>query len=131
MSRPVVRAHTDGVIAALEAQGLTVGDAVAPEDVGPPYVVVYPIAGGGLSGSLADPNEDGTLIFQVTCVGASREQAEWLADKAMALLDGFSISGRSIARVSLDLQGGIQRDDASTPPVFYASPRFRVMTTPA
>jgi hypothetical protein len=131
VSTPVVREHTDGVIAALETEGLTVGDAVAPEDVGPPYVVVYPIAGGSLSGSLANPDEDGALVFQVTCVGASREQAEWLADKAMALLDGFSVTGRSIARVSLDLHGGIQRDDAQTPPVFYALPRFRVMTTPA
>lgn len=130
MSTPVVRAHTDGVIARLQNEGLAVGDAVAP-DVTPPYVVVYSIAGGGLFSTFGKSHDDGTLVFQVTCVGASRVQAEWLADKAMALLDGFSVTGRSIAHVSLDFHGGIQRDDAQTPPVFYASPRFRVMSTPA
>jgi hypothetical protein len=130
VSLPVVRAHTDAVIATLEAAGLTVGDAEAPDAV-PPYVVVYPISGAGYTGRLTAPQDDAALIYQVTCVGVSREQAEWLADTSMVLLGGFAVTGRNIAYVSLDLSGGVQRDDAQTPPVFYVTPRFRVMTTPA
>lgn len=131
MSLPVVRTHTDAVIAALEGAGLTVGDAVAP-DAAPPYAVVYSVSAGGWSGTLAEPYEDAALVFQVTCVGATREQAEWVADKAIAtLLGGLSVSGRFIANVAIDLSGGVLRDDQRTPPLFYSTPRFRVLTTPA
>jgi len=130
---PVVREHTDAVIAALEAAGLTVGDAVAPDDTDPPYVVVYAIAGGGSTGTLARPDDDAFLVYQATCVGTSREQAEWLADKALELLgpDAVAVPGRRVCRVSLDMHGGIQRDDNVTPPVFWSAPRFRMTTTPA
>lgn len=130
MALPVVRTHTDGVIARLEALGLTVGDAVAP-DASPPYVVVYPIAGGGTSGTLAAPDDDAELIFQVTCVGVSREQAEWLADKALSLLTSVTVTGRSVPRVSLDSFGGVVRDDTATPTLWTAFPRFRLYSTPA
>lgn len=131
MSLPIVRAHTDAVIAALEALGLAVGDAVAP-DQDPPYVVVYPIPGGSTTGTLATPDDDAILVYQVTCVGKTREQAEWLADKALILLEGnVAVTGRRVLRVSLDMHGGTQRDDQLTPPVFWSTPRFRIISTPA
>lgn len=128
---PTVRTHTDALIAALQAMGLEVGDAVAPDDT-PPYVVVYAIPGGTASGTLARPDDDAELVYQVTCVGLTRQQAEWLADKALTLLETpLSVSGRSIARVALDLHAGVSRDDSRTPPYFVAMPRFRLYSTPA
>ena len=130
MSLPVVRDHTDAVLTALEALGLEVGDAVAP-NADPPYVVVYPIPGGGSTGTLAAQHDDAILVYQVTCVGNSREQAEWLADKALELLQGdLSVSGRRVCNVDLDMHGGVQRDDQVTPPIFSSMPRFRIITTP-
>jgi hypothetical protein len=130
LSLPVVRQHTDAVIAALVADDLAVGDAVAP-DQAPPYVVVYPISGGGTTGTLATPDDDAILVYQVTCVGKSREQAEWLADRALKLLDNdLIVPGRRVCRVSLDMHGGVQRDDQVTPPVFWSMPRLRIITTP-
>lgn len=127
---PAIRKHNDAVIAALVAAGLTIGDGEAPE-ADPPYGVVYQVPSAGLEGTLADPNADGELVYQVTCVGTTREQAQWVVDKAMALLDGFNVANRSIARVSVDSLPGVLRDDKLDPPLFYATPRFRVFSTPA
>lgn len=123
------REHTDGVIAALEAANLTVGDGEAPSG-SPPYAVVYPIPGGRAFGSLSEPHEDAELVYQVTCVGLTREQAEWVADKSMALLDGVTVEDRVIAFVELDSMGGARRDTTVTPAVWQATPRFRLKSTP-
>ncbi len=130
MGLPLVRTHTDAVIAALEGLGLEVGDAVAPE-VDPPYVTVYQIPGGRTTGTLAAPDDDAFIVYQVSCVGVSREQAEWLADKALELLQTeLDVEDRRVPRVFLDMHGGVRRDDSATPPVFVSSPRFRIMSTP-
>lgn len=129
MARPSLRVHTDAVLAALEAQGLTVGDADA-KGLSGKFCVVYRIPGGESSGPLDAPNDDAELIYQVTCVGDTREQAEWVEDKVMNLLDGITVEGRSISRVDLDSYDGIRRDDALPLPRFYATPRFRIYSTP-
>lgn len=131
MSLPIIREHTAAVIAALQGFGLSVGDAQAPAGVSEKYAVVFPIAGGDSYGTLAARNDDAELIYQVTCVGETREQAEWVADKAMGLLAGFAVSGRSVPVVALESMPGIQRDDAKSPPLYYATPRFRVFSTPS
>lgn len=130
MSLPSLRLHTDALIAALQGLGLTVGDAEAP-NVSAPYVTVYPIAGGSRNGTIEAPDDDAELVYQVTCVGQKREQAEWLADKVLTLLgkDTISVTGRKISRVSLQLHPTITRSDDTAPPLFYATPRLRVWTT--
>jgi hypothetical protein len=131
MPLPIIREHTDAVIATLVAAGLTVGDAKAPAG-DPPYVVVYSISAGGWTGPLAARHDDGSLVYQVSCVGKSRQQAEWLEDKAItAILEGIPVTGRSIPYIELDLSGGVARDDDRTPPLWTAAPRFRIATTPA
>jgi hypothetical protein len=127
----VLRTHTNAVIQFLESLGLAVGDAEAPEQ-DPPYVVVYPIPGGDTTGTLANPDDDVVLVYQVTCVGTDRRQAEWLADKAFALVAGdLAVPERRVLRVAPDMHGGVQRDDQATPPIFWSAPRFRITSTPA
>lgn len=131
MSIALVRTHTDGVIAALEAAGLTVGDADG-EALSPPYCVVYSIPGGSRSGNLDAPYDDADFVYQVTCVGTTREQAEWVTDKAtVTLLNGLSVTGRSIALVSPDGNPGVRPDYDISPPLFYSTPRFTLKSTPA
>lgn len=130
MTVAVIRDHTDAVIAALEATGLTVGDADA-NGLTAPYAVVYQIPGGRMYGSLDAPFDDAELVYQVTCVGTTREQAEWVTDKAMALLNGFSVTGRSVALVMPEGGPGIRRDDDVQPPMYYSTPRFTIKTTPS
>lgn len=124
-----IREHTDGVIAALEGVGLTVGDGTAA-GLTAPYAVVYNITGGDMSGTLENPYEDAELIYQVTCVGKTREQAEWVVDKAMVLVDGFEVEGRHIALVRPDGGPGTRPDYDVTPPLFFSTPRFTIYTTP-
>lgn len=128
MTVPTLRVHTDSVIAKLESVGLSVGDGESPA---PPSCAVYTIPGGRSYGSLQEPNEDADFVYQVTCVGITREQAEWVADKAIAaLLGGVTVADRHIARVMVDAFPGVFRDDDATPPVFVSTPRFRLITTP-
>jgi hypothetical protein len=129
LTLPVVREHTDAVIAALATAGLTVGDAEAP-DGDPPYVVVYRIFDRRM-GTLEGPDDDATITYQVTCVGTSRKQAEWLADEVGdALAAGLTVTGRTIPRIAPEAGSGtVMRDDDVTPPLFYVTPRYRVMST--
>lgn len=127
---PSLLHHTNAVIARLETRDLVVGDAKAP-DVDPPYVVVYPLAGGVATGTLGEIHADAELPYQVTCVGLSRKQVEWLVDETRVLLDGLQVAGRHIPLVRLeDGNPGVQRDDDATPPVFWSAVHYRVFTTP-
>lgn len=131
MSLPAQREHTTAVITRLQALGLAVGDAQAPSATAPPYVVVYPITGGRSSGVLGAPDDIAELVYQVTCVGTTRLQAQWLEDKAMGLLAGFTVTGRKVARVDVENYGGVFRDDTKAPPLYSTTPRFRLYSTPA
>ena len=51
------RLVTDGIRPTLTNLSLSVGDAQAPAGA-PPYVVVYPLAGGGTTGTLGAPDDD-------------------------------------------------------------------------
>lgn len=140
------RTHTDAVIAKLAAAGLTVGDGQDPTaahgwqaavgtSVFVPYVIVYPIPGGTFDGTLADHSDDADLVWQLTCVGATRAQAEYVVDAALAALvaQPLAVAGRSIGKVSADAPGGgVRRDDtAAGVPLFIATPRVRAMSYPA
>lgn len=142
------REHTDALIAALEATSIAIGDAndrTVDGDLiggwqGPPgesefrpYAIVYPLPGGTFDGTLADPDDDADLLYQITCVGGTRQQCEWVADQIHDVLTDpgtVTVPGRSVVRVVPDMAGGVRRDDTVRPPVFIATPRFRLWTTP-
>jgi hypothetical protein len=128
---PLVRTHTDAVITALTGAGLSVGDAAAPDDT-PPYVVVYHVFD-RRQGTIGAPDDDAAITYQVTCVGASRKQTEWLADEvAERLATSITVAGRFIPRIAPEPgSGAVFRDDDVTPPLFYSTPRFRVISTTA
>jgi hypothetical protein len=146
------RTHTDAVVLALRTAELTVFDAAPPAlDVdgggadwgwqGPrpgagqfkPYVIVYPLSGGIFDGTLGCPDDDASLTWQLTCVGAVRRQCEWMADRALAALVGrrLTVADRGVSRVYADMAGGgARRDDTVQPPVFIATPRIRADSMP-
>jgi hypothetical protein len=118
----VTRTLTDAVIETLEDGGLTVGDATG-QGLTAPYVVVFPIAGETYDGTIG-PGGTWTEIdkpFQPTCVGVTREQAEWLADRVRTLL----LTPHADYRARPIGGGGTVRDDATgSPALCYAYPRF-------
>ena len=124
------RIHTDAIVAALEAAGLTVGDAEAPT-FSPPYVVVYPILGGALYGVMLKPHREAELLYQVTCVGLSRRQAQWLQDEARGvLLGGVAVAGYQVEHVVPELVSGVTREDEGATTLFVAREQYRIFTTP-
>lgn len=124
---------TDAIISALQRAGLSVGDAIRPDPLpSQGYVVVYPLTGGTANGPIGHPDDDASVIYQLTSVGRIRKECEWVADKARRALLAASlpIGDRMVVRVGVDMLGGILRDDDVQPPVFYSPDRYRVMTTP-
>lgn len=108
----------DAVLARLQshaAAAVTVYDAVVPHDPDDKYAVHYP--GVGMprndrhSGVATRRRQSGT----VTCVGKTRQQAGWVADRIVAALTGFwpDPSG-SASPLVLDpnFDPGIHRDDS-------------------
>jgi hypothetical protein len=126
------RPETNGLLAALQAAHSRVGDAVAPDDTTTPYAVLYPAGSGSLTGSVARPHEDRPGLYQITCVGKHRQEAEWLAEKLRAVVLGpLSITGRRVLQASLETSQPVRRDDSTSPPLFYAADQYRLWTTPA
>lgn len=139
--------HTTAIVDALDAV-LKTFDAGAPDLDGgqgwgwqgdppastfKPYLIVYPLPGGVFDGTLGCPSDDASLIFQVTAVGATRAQCEAAVDRANEVLveQPLTVPGRYVARVQADMAGGgARRDDTVQPPVFIATPRYRVDSTP-
>lgn len=125
--------HTEAVRARLASTGYPVGVAQAPKGQAAPYFVVYPLAAGEPDGSLADPDADWQLPFQVTSVGVGPEQAQGLSDLARATLQAtpLTVSGRGIWRVAIQSVGAVDRDDAFQPPLHFTADTVTLQTTPA
>jgi hypothetical protein len=145
------RPITDAIISALTSVALIVGDGVQPKNNPPsqpvgwqgapgvstfgPYVVAYPLLGGSLDGPLGDPDADAEPVYQITSVGGSRQQCEWVADKVRAVMLGgallLTVGDRRVVRVSPDVLPGATREDDSQPSIWFAPERFRLYVTPA
>lgn len=133
------REHTNAVVAALEGAGLVVGRGVrtaSPDGSGaelpPPCVVVHPIPGGRRFGDLDDHVKHADLVYQLTCVGETQAQAEWVRDKTEVLYTGITVADRHIDIVRDDFGSSDARLDGTVEPaVFVAMPRYRIASSPA
>jgi hypothetical protein len=131
------RIHTDAAIQAIEtliearASRVLVGRGEPPNGSGfttepgdamfIPYVVVYPYSGTP-DGSVAEPAEYLDYRAQATCVGASQEGAEAVADlvKAAWVNTTIPVAGRFCYRGQVLVDTPVTRDDAEAPPVHFA-----------
>lgn len=145
MTLPKARLVTDALLTVLSSAPVLIGDGETPAGGGypggnplkafVPYANLHPLAGGVTGGSLERPDDDARIIYQVTSVGSTREQAEWVSDETQDVLLSLpvSVDGRDVLLVTVDMLGGARRDDslgASSPPVWVCPSRYRVTTTP-
>lgn len=129
--------HDLAVIAALETTGKPVGFAAAPpgaldavqKRTGPDYLILYPL-NTFRDGSLGDPWKDADLVYQVTCVGRLAAGVRWLVDQIEPALLGTTVAGRAITQVVPEDGGQVSLDVDVTPPVYIATPRYRLSSTP-
>ena len=128
--------HALAIIAALEADSLTVGDGEGGEVNGTitaPQIIVHLIPGGTIDGSIADPDEWADARFQLTAVGRVAAEARWYADKAATALEAnaVTVAGRSIVRVRpVEPWGRVEVDHDVTPPLHYSTRTFGLFTFP-
>ncbi len=136
-----LRPHVDVVVTALKGSGLTVHRGIGPADplTAAPYCVVYAgiaTTDGPSANRFADVNAE----VQVTSVGRTSEQAEWMADEAFAALIGSNLNPPPGRRwlcpgdpVEHVLTRPVIRDDdfGKGSPVFYAVQIFALPSTPA
>ena len=129
--------HDLAVIAALQTLGKPVGFAEAPDGAleavqagtGPDYLILWPL-NSLRDGSLGDPYSDGEFVYQITCVGRLAAGVRYLVGQLESALAGVSITGRSVLQIIPEDDGGVRPDTDVTPPVFIATPRWRLSTTP-
>ncbi|WP_432136832.1 hypothetical protein [Streptomyces sp. bgisy154] len=129
MTPPSVLAHRNAVVAALEAEDLTVGLGVAPATLPDSrmYVVVHMAPGRSVPESLADVRSDFDGLLQVTAVGPDQERCLWVCDKVRAALYGpLMVDGRSGFRPE-ELGGPPAiRDDDVSPPLWFAPIQYMI-----
>ena len=141
MARTVVllEDHTQALLTTLSGAAFDVGDGVAPRnadksEIDPPYAVLYSIPGGRFDGPLSDSQADVVLVYQITAVGETRQQAQVIIDVCRALMQRENVTVPS--RVVRDLKlltpnSGVMRDDDLPNPLFYGYDRYLLDTTPA
>ena len=132
--------HTQAILTALDSLTFPIGDAVAPRladktEINPPFAVLYPIVGGLFDGPLSDSQADVTLVYQVTSVGNTRQQAQAITDLVRAIMmdrSNIIITGRRVRDVRHTSPfAGVIRDDDLPDPLFYGYDRYELDTTPS
>lgn len=118
--------YTTVVSRLVSETGKKIGRVEAPSDTTLPYAVVYPIDDiGDDGGTLGDAHASTVIEFQVTSVGASAVQAEWMSEQVRTSLVGWSPTGGFgvVEQVGGD---GTRRDDGVQPALFRTVDRFSV-----
>lgn len=148
---PVERVTT-ALIEMLAAEvGVPVGDHGTksldgtPIDTTSRYLIARKIEGGAVDGSLGDPAQTATLVYQVDAFGRSRQQAEGVADLARNVITGVDpvgghthpLSGpgwRAGLRAVQTLSGGPEDegvDEQKTPVWGARGDRYEIEVVPA
>ena len=96
------------------------------------YAVVFPGQTGPTEGPADARSFDARQGWQVTCVGATAEQADAIRDRVRGALLGarLSVIGRWFDPVDLSDSSNVARDDDVSPALFYAVDRYTARSTP-
>lgn len=125
---------SEAVVDLLEAAGLSVSLGEAPASLNPPHVVVWPSSGFEMHTDLGHPIGDLVLGFQLTGIGTTAQQAQWAIDKARVAVNRVTLD--PIASYSFwpiyaeQTSQPVRRDDQVVPPMYVATSRWVVRSTP-
>jgi len=127
----VSRKHDAALVALVTASplGTKFYPALAPLVAGKPqtgpYAVFYSQPGTDRQTRLTGPAFEQNPRWTIHCVGSTADQAEWVNEqvKGALIVNGFgvvpTIAGENPGRFWYSNPQPVQRDDDSTPPLFY------------
>jgi hypothetical protein len=108
----------------------------APGAVFVPYLVISQITASHSWGTLWEPQSDWQLPFAVESFGVTREQCDWMADKARGVLNELVHTHQQIGELSygvmwvrFDSLGTPIRVDATQPPIWRSQDGITVWIT--
>lgn len=98
-----------------------------------PYSILTPMSSGRATGPLSDTHADWQLNYSLSSVGTTREQCEWICDKARSsfvVLKNTTFDGidgtYKIQQIRTESIGGIVRSDSVEPNMFGQTDVFSV-----
>lgn len=131
-------ALVEEVCAALTASGRPEGVPVgncSGEGLTAPYAVFYPLGATGFDGSLSpdDLDSDVSPSTQITFIGETPEQVQWLQGKVRAGVVGkqLVVAGRELGVIRLRDEQPARRDDNVNPFVYWSADQYGCFSTPA
>ncbi len=121
-----MRLLTNAVLTKLKTNSgsIKIGDGQAPADDDRPYAVLYALDDAERAGDMSSAVDvTGWFEFQITSVGDTREQAEWLADLLRTLILSASLTPSGFVMFPWrNLVTNLpERDDDEQPPLFYVT----------
>ena len=136
-AKPLSRPHALAIRNALTSAGMRVGDHKAPEStdgkIVTPCVVLYMAPSAPPTGSVGLADTDVLVRFRLMGIDLSPDGAQHQADKAFQALDGIDldVENRGIFRLRRTALGSVERDDDVTPPCFYCSTPWSMLSVSA
>lgn len=134
---PPTYPHLVAIIDVLEAEGIRVGDHVAPRSADGNIVtqtaVVYMGAGPIVAQDLIQSDNEALVRFRIITVDSTAQGAADLADRVAGILraNPLVVTDRFVFTVRPDTMGAVERDDDVQPPMFYSSTGYRVLSMTA
>lgn len=129
-----MRLLTDAVLTRLRTNSGSreIGDGQAPPDDDRPYAVLYSLDESEREGDMSTIDVTGWFEFQITSVGDTRAQAEWLADllRTLILASDLTPTGFRMYPWRKVVTNLPERDDDEQPPLFYAVQVVEAFTAP-
>lgn len=99
------------------------GEPNAPGSTFVPYTVLVTMTAASSSGPLGNPQADWQVPYSIQAFGTSREQCEWMADRARDVLGALrgqllqlGPNSYKVQQVRTESIGGISRIDTAEPP---------------
>lgn len=113
-----------------------------PEGSNQPYGILYPVPGGDTWGSLSLPDAQGTSVYQVSCVGRTSEQGQWLQDLVRATVLARNTNGAHqvawpamsnglvVIMREISEKGGVLVDGVPPRQIFTYHDRYSITVSP-
>jgi hypothetical protein len=126
---------TDAVADLISGAGVSCSVGEAPANLSAPHCVVWPGAGFEMPTNLALPIGDLRLSFQLTAIGTTAEQAQWVSDTARVAIN--KVTPAPIADYTFwpiyaePASQPVRRDDQVEPPLFVSTSRWVIRSQPS